>query len=462
MYIRATPPESPAERQAALPPPDATPPTEVFTHKFLKDDSFRQRSVLSRLTMKLTAKHGPSPDLQTVVEVLRLAGERHAGGAVELAPELSALIDACAVPPLRQPFAAEEVNSSARGMLIDSIARLARSADAKLRSSAMAALTSLLARHGWPGTAERTPASLPPSQSMAVALAGVSESASADVVAALAEARGDAHLRDACAVVVCMARSSARVRMRLLDAGGAAVLVRRLAEQVAVDGQQLPASAGELPASTGLSAGQRRGGYGSAVSSTGASAAPAFFSSDAAAAAATRAPGFASSLDMAVEEDAGSAEGARAGVSPRGRTRRMSLDQMLGVSGEGDGHDDDSDDSDDGPDLPPLEEPTPQQVGGLAVALDTYRRRARQLPLTTHHAPRTTHHAPLTTHHSPLTTHHSPLTTHRRVLGRWARRRARQLTTRPSLALLPTVLVPVHSVPALAARRPAAPSRSAG
>ena len=164
--------------------------------------------------------------------VLRLGGARHASGCTELAPELGLLIHACATIPARSPVADEAVNARARGELLDALAELSRSADGQLHSASVGALTSLLHPPSWPGSAK---VRLPPSQSMAVALAQSSVCAPDDALACLAEAQGEARLRGACTVLVNMMRASARVRRRLLDGGAPAVLMRVLTEALKAD-----------------------------------------------------------------------------------------------------------------------------------------------------------------------------------------------------------------------------------
>jgi len=201
-------------------------PEACFTHRHLREDTQRQKLVLAKLAAAY-ALDGRGP-LETIVSVMRLAAERYmAGGAEELAPELCSLVVACARPPMRQPMVDEAANRRARGELLSTLSRVASSAPAKLRAAAVATLTSLLHPVGWPGAIDRGPDSLLPSQSMAVALAE-STSAPADAVSGLRDASGEAQLRGACAVLLSMARCSARVRRRLVEADVASAIVHQL------------------------------------------------------------------------------------------------------------------------------------------------------------------------------------------------------------------------------------------
>ena len=183
MFTKTHLPQHSAVAAAATPPASLFPPEEVFLHRHTKDDVFRQRHVLSRLAASHAAGQAALP---TVVAVLRAAVARHADGAEQLAPELAALLRAGATPPPRRPSAESAANARARGELLDVLAGVARSAtDPRLREAANASLVALLHTAGWPGTAARTAESLPPSQSMAVALAEVSASAAADALAGL-------------------------------------------------------------------------------------------------------------------------------------------------------------------------------------------------------------------------------------------------------------------------------------
>ena len=212
---------SQAPHYRAAPAPEA-----CFTHRHLREDTQRQKLVLAKLAAAY-ALDGRGP-LETIVSVLRLAVERYmAGGAEELAPELCSLVVACARPPMRQPMVDEAANRRARGELLSTLSRVASSAPSKLRAAAVATLTSLLHPVGWPGAIDRGPESLLPSQSMAVALAE-STSAPADAVSGLRDASGEAQLRGACAVLLSMARCSARVRRRLVEADVASAIVHQL------------------------------------------------------------------------------------------------------------------------------------------------------------------------------------------------------------------------------------------
>ena len=210
-------------------------PLKPFTHRHLIHDTERQREVLARMANALA---NGKVELDTVVEVLRTAEQRLAAGGA-LAPELAKLVRACAtVPPRRHPADQEEANRAARRALLDAISSLARASDASLRYEAREALGSLLKLASWPTAPARDSGSLPPGQSMATALAyggggatgiGVAGSgAAAHAVSALFEADGPESLRDACAVLMSMARSSAYARRQLLQCGAAKEIVRRL------------------------------------------------------------------------------------------------------------------------------------------------------------------------------------------------------------------------------------------
>ena len=221
MHLINRPSAAQAPQYRAAPAPEA-----CFTHRHLREDTQRQKLVIAKLAAAY-ALDGRGP-LETIVSVLRLAVERYmAGGAEELAPELCSLVVACARPPVRQPMVDEAANRRARGELLSTLSRVASSAPAKLRAAAVATLTSLLHPVGWPGAIDRGPESLLPSQSMAVALAE-STSAPADAVSGLRDASGEAQLRGACAVLLSMARCSARVRRRLVEADVASAIVHQL------------------------------------------------------------------------------------------------------------------------------------------------------------------------------------------------------------------------------------------
>ena len=171
-------------------------PLEPFTHRHLLQDTDRQRAVLASTC---EAHANGSVELDVVVSVLRHAGECLAAGAAALVPELTKLVRACAVTPLRRRSSAQEVASyAARSALLDVLASLARSAHVTLRNEAADALDALLKLVSWP-IEGRPASSLPPSHSMAAALAHPAcLSAPVHAVTALVEADSESKLRNAC------------------------------------------------------------------------------------------------------------------------------------------------------------------------------------------------------------------------------------------------------------------------